>query len=209
MIYYLRKAGAPLRRKEIDMTLRGNFTNRLMEGQNFTDREIREGDDVTMYLYSDRHCYFVTKVIDQGHLFIHPYHVCADQSKEGGMGHQNWLYFKTVAEMGKYINSVRPDAGYDENARECGDTEIMLRRGKWKEVVRYNLDGLKAARELADRESSKGKASEGLVRFFFDRGRLTDNEMRKIKDGKEVVKYDSLSGQISFGVRDYHYDWEY
>lgn len=196
------------------MALRGNFTNRLMEGQNFTNREIREGDDITMYLYSDRHCYFVTKVIDQGHIFIHQYHVCADHSKEGGMGHQNWLYFKTIKEHNQYLNSLHltyngEEVRYDEDLKECSDTELMLRRGKWKRVTHYTLQGYEKARKAADRDAKSGKASEGMVRLAFDRGRLTEKEMEKIKAGKEVVKYSELSGKISFGVRDYYYDWEF
>lgn len=143
--------------------LYGNLTNRLMENQNFTNREIREGDDLTMYLYSDRRCYFVTKVINQNHIFIHPYHVCADQSKPGGMGHQNWLYFKTAKQHNEYLNKYFPDS-YDENPNECPDTELMLRRGKWKIVTRC---------------------------------------------GPDDTQYSDPDGNISFGVRDYYYDWEF
>ena len=44
----------------------GNLTNRLEEGRNFTGREIAVGDDITEYLWSDRHCYYTE--LDEKHL---------------------------------------------------------------------------------------------------------------------------------------------
>lgn len=81
----------------------GNVSNRIEEGHVYgTDKTIKEGMDITMYHWSDRTCYFITKVIDQKHIFVNRYYVCADHSKEGGMGHQNWLYFRTLKEHNQY-----------------------------------------------------------------------------------------------------------
>ena len=39
---------------------------------------------------------------------------------------------------------------------------------------------------------------------------LKDNEeLEKVLAGKEVVKYNRITNGISFGVRDYYYDWEF
>ena len=118
------------------MKLYGSLNNRFDENKNFTGREIRVGDDITMYLWSDRHPYFVTKVIDQEHIYVHKYHVCADHSKEGGMGHQNWLYFKTLKEHNQYINSLhlkdlngKEYEPYNENPKEPKYIEIKFIRG--------------------------------------------------------------------------------
>ena len=50
----------------------GNLSNRLDENKNFTNRGIKVGDDITEYLWSDRKCYFITKVVDQKHIFVKP-----------------------------------------------------------------------------------------------------------------------------------------
>ena len=87
------------------MKIYGSVSNRFEEGRNFTGREIRPGDDITMYLWSDRHCYWVVDVISQKEIKVKKYYVCADHSKPCGMGHQEWLYFKTQNEENEYLNS--------------------------------------------------------------------------------------------------------
>ena len=79
-----------------------------------------------MYYWSDRQCYYVIEVIDQKHIRVLPYEVCADHSKKGGMGHQNWLYFKTAKEHAEYIN-------------DCIDKGLI----KSQYVKKYNLDEVK------------------------------------------------------------------
>lgn len=49
--------------------LYGNLMNRLEEGRQFVD-EIKVGDGVTEYSYSDRHPYEVVEVTDQKHIKI-------------------------------------------------------------------------------------------------------------------------------------------
>lgn len=50
----------------------GSFQNRLEEGRQFV-REIKVGDGVTEYGYSDRHAYEVIAVKDQKHITIRQY----------------------------------------------------------------------------------------------------------------------------------------
>lgn len=139
----------------------GLLNNRFEEGRNFNpDKLIHVGDDITMYYYSDRNCYYVTEVIDQKHIKVKRYHVCADHDKKGGMGHQDWMYFKTKKEENEYLSKFFPDREYDLDPQEDEPEEWFFRYNTWK---------------------YKG----------------VDN------------KYHNLSGKISFGVRDYHYDWEY
>ena len=40
----------------------GSVCNRIGEGRQY--EEIKEGTDITMYYWSDRTCYFVTRVVD-------------------------------------------------------------------------------------------------------------------------------------------------
>ena len=164
----------------------GNLNNRIEEGQNFTGREIRIGDDITEYLWSDRHCYYVTEVIDQKHIKVKPYHVCHDKSKEGGMGHQNWAYFKTGREFDEYCNHtpLRTEEEYT----------LMDKEETW--VFRYN----KWMREWTIRENSP----EFLGRTF-----CTEKEIASLDKKGYYKSYSNLSGKVSFGVRDYYYDWEF
>ena len=52
------------------MKLYGTLQNRLVEGRDFTDGDIKVGTGVTELLYSDRHAYEVTAVKDQNHFTI-------------------------------------------------------------------------------------------------------------------------------------------
>ena len=84
----------------------GSIDNRIEEGRNYEpDKTIKVGTDITTYFWSDRHCKYVTEVINQKHIFVKDYHVCADHSKPGGPGHQSWRYFKTAREEAEYLNS--------------------------------------------------------------------------------------------------------
>lgn len=151
------------------MALYGSLNNRMDEGRNLLGRPIRAGDDITMYFWSDRHCYYVSEVIDQRHIMVLPYHVVADHDKAGGMGHQNWLYFKSVNERNRYLNRFlkEGDRPYRTDLPEAKPDEWVFRWGQWRRVV------------------------------------------RRLVDGKEVKGTAKLSGKVSFGVRDYYYDWEF
>lgn len=161
----------------------GNLTNRLEEGRQ--DKPISIGDDITMYLWSDRHCYYVTEVIDQKHIKVKPYHVCADKSKPGGMGHQDWLYFKSLKERDDYL-------GWGNDSEEY--YEINDREEAW--AFRYN----KWMREWTIREDSPN---------FLGREFCTDKELAALDKKGYYKSYSDLSGKVSFGVRDYYYDWEF
>ena len=107
----------------------GSVQNRIEEGKNYTNRELKAGDDITMYLWSDRRCYYITRVVDQKHIFVKPYEVVADREKEGGMGHQNWLYFKTIKECNDYLNKY--GLGTKGEVYENAEQEWVFRYGHW------------------------------------------------------------------------------
>ena len=170
----------------------GNLTNRIEEGHNFnSDKQIHVGDDLTKYYWSDRTCYYVTDVIDQKHIKIKKYHICADHSKEGGMGHQNWMYFKTRKEENDYLKQFFTDRDYPEDHQETPEIELVYRYGKWKEVSTYtDLNGT-------------NDFGVPFKDFLF-----TKNDIKKLEEGKPVYKYNDF-GSISFGVRDYYYDYSF
>ena len=152
------------------MKFYGLLDNRLAEGKTYCDK-IEKGTDITMYYYSDRECFYVTDVISDKEIKVKRYYVCADFSKPGGIGHQNWMYFKTAEEMHKYLiklGRASKNEGIASTSSRNAETWVF-RYKKWMQKV-----------EFKDHIS-----------------------------GKIVVEYYNLPGKISFGVRDYHYDWEF
>lgn len=186
--------------------LYGSLTNRLEENKNYTHRELRAGDDITMYYWSDRKCYFIIRVVNEKHIFVKPYEVVADQEKEGGMGHQNWLYFKSVKECNDYLNKF--GKGTSLPVFENPEEEWMFRYGKWQQVRRYNKDTWQNCLNNAAKDCKNPNDSEAIYKLARFYARLTDEELNQIQSGKEIVKYQKLQ-PVSFGVRDYYYDWEF
>ena len=155
------------------MKFYGSIDNRLSENKNYLQHPISIGDDLTEYFWSDRCCYYVTRIIDQKHIFVKRYEVCANHHTADGMGHQDWLYFKTNREMQEYTNrcvreGLLPDYCYHElsEIKENSEIELVYRYGAWYTKSDYWYD----------------------VKL-------------------EKPKYHKIN--ISFGVRDYYYDWEF
>ena len=170
----------------------GNLTNRLEEGR--TVPEIKEGMDITMYHWSDRTCYWVEKVDNQKRIQVREYHVCADHSIPGGMGHQNWKYFKTINDMNKYLDCYFPGT-YKGDVKEPEPETWVFRYGKWKREYSYDAKSL-------DEKNMCGTPMRECVGF-------TEKELEKIENGGSVKKYHDLYGNVSFGKRDYYYDWSF
>ena len=156
----------------------GNVINRLQEGRKVP--EITEGMDITMYHWSDRTCYWVEKVDNQKRIYVKRYYVCADHDKTGGMGHQDWMYFKTQKEMSEYLRKYFPNDFKDEDTKEPDAEVWVYRYNKWKQEVTFTEDN------YCDEKELKSLKEKGYYKRYFD-----------------------LSGKISFGVRDYYYDWEF
>ena len=158
----------------------GNLTNRLEEGRNFTGREIAVGDDITEYLWSDRHCYYVVAVENQKRIKVRPYYTCADHEKEGGMGHQDWLYFKTLDERNKYLAQFNDYWKNIEHFEEPDPQTWVYRYNKWMKECVYTKENY-----------------------------CTEREWKSLLKNGFYCRYYDLSGRVSFGVRDYYYDWEF
>ena len=162
----------------------GNLTNRLEEGKNYTGREIAVGDDITMYHYSDRTCYYVTAVEDQKRIQVRRYYTCADHSKPGGMGHQDWMYFKTWDDWNQYLAKYFPEHHDASAHREEPEAETwVFRYGKWMEEYRHD--------EMKHPDAYNKRERDHFEKYGW------------------FNTYHDLSGKVSFGVRDYYYDWEF
>ena len=156
----------------------GNLMNRLEEGKQVNQIEV--GTDITMYHWSDRTCYYVTEVIDQKHIKVKEYVVVADRSKEGGMGHQDWLYFKTRKAANEYLRSFGHDGYHYRVDVDNPEQEWVYRYNKWMGMSTLTKENYCTEREL------KSLKSKGYYNRYWD-----------------------LSGKVSFGVRNYYYDWEF
>lgn len=154
----------------------GNVINRINEGKVL--EPIKPGTDITMYLWSDRNCYYVTEVINEKCIKVRPYIICADRSKGGGMGHQDWLYFKTYAERDEYLRQFFPD--HPSFGAGPEDETWVYRYGKWMQCA-----------------------------TFTEENYCTERELKSLQKKGYYNRYYELSGKVSFGVRDYYYDWEF
>ena len=189
----------------------GSIDNRIEEGRNCEpDKTIKEGTDITVYGWSDRQCKYVTRVIDQKHIFVKDYYVIADRAF-GSYG-DKWKYFKSLRDKEAYLNDwyrSHPEeaAEYervmgrpyeytdlDEIEEPSHEEEWAFRYGHWNRVTRFD-------KALA--EKIEGRSGQ---RGFFPK---TKKEEEAFEAGKEVVRYDRIQEGISFGVRDYRYDWEF
>ena len=120
------------------MKVFGSLNNRMDEGKyyNGTYNNLKEGVDITMYYWSDRHCYYITKVVDQKNIFVKEYEVIADHHKKGGTGHQNWLYFKDEREVQKYRNDLVNEGIFPKDMYKDLDEIKISEPEEW--VFRYN-----------------------------------------------------------------------
>lgn len=156
----------------------GSVVNRIEEGRQLVD-EIKVGTDITMYYWSDRTCYYVTEVESQKRIKVRRYIVVADRDKVGGVGHQNWVYFKTRKEYCEYMSQYFPGK-YEYDGREDDPETWVFRNGTWKE--------------------------EYFCRDLTPRNKTEERQLEKLG---YIKRYCKLSGKISIGKRDYYYDWEF
>lgn len=162
----------------------GSVSNRIEEGKNYTGREIRPGDDITMYLWSDRECYYVESVENQKRISVRRYYHCADHSKPGGMGHQDWMLFKTWDEWNNYLADYFPEHHTKGDHRDEPPAETwVFRYGKWmREVINHEMP----CPEYCTERERKAFEKDGFYRSYYN-----------------------LSGKVSFGIADYYHDWEF
>lgn len=189
----------------------GSINNRIEEGRNCEpDEKIKVGTDVTVYCWSDRQCKYVTKVIDQKHIFVKDYYVIADRAF--GSYSDRWKYFKSLRDREAYLNDwyrSHPEeaaeyerimgrpyecADLDEIEEPSHEEEWAFRYGHWNRVTRFDKA---LAEKIEERSGWRGFRPK------------TKKEKEAFEAGKEVVRYDRIQEGISFGVRDYRYDWEF
>ena len=149
----------------------GSLNNRVEENRQFVN-EIKVGDGMTEYFWSDRHAYEVTEVIDQKHVYVREY----DHKNKGGAYSNDWELIS---------NPDRP-------------SQLITKRGKyWYWTVKVD------ASILDEIEQVDGDEKIRLQLFLVHNN--VDPEVLKAK-GK-ITKYHRAN--VSFGVANYYYDYEF
>lgn len=159
--------------------LSGSFFNYLM-GNNSSIPVVGKG--ATRLGYSDRYPYEVIEVSEDGKTVkIESLNAKHDKTKEGGMGHQNWVFEPT----GQF-------------------TTLIYRKGAWRSISKRvefvdgfyekELDGLSM-------HSPEYKRIAELLGFGQDKMNVVEG-MTRVK-----TSYDKVS--IIFGVRENYYDWSF
>lgn len=159
----------------------GSINNRIDENKMYCD-EIKVGTGMTKYFYSDREPYEVTKVIDQQHVFVRK----LDHKHVGnGEMDNNWELIS---------NPNNPE------------TELQLRNGVWMEVKHITKQS------LLENAIKSAKGNERAVNSYYNYVvcmlHLTEKQKEKIENGGLVNKFQKF-GNVSFGVAEYYYDYEF
>ena len=166
--------------------LYGSLNNRFDENKyyNGTYNNIKVGDYATEYLWSDRHAYEVVEVKDQKHVKIRRL-----DAKNKAMYDNDWTYTS---------NPNNPVI------------ELELTKYGWKEVRYIDLDAwnnilIRAGEDI--RKDCEGYSDKvlSLAKFYAN---VDDKKLEKILAGKRV-KVSSVKINISFGIADEYYDWEF
>ena len=94
------------------------------------------GDKCTMHLFSDSHACQVTRVSKSGKtIWIKRNKVTADKSKEGGMGHQNWILHENEFDSDYEMKVTKRKNG---QWRETGSNTFVV-IGQWHEYYDWSF----------------------------------------------------------------------
>ena len=151
----------------------GSFQNQMM-ANNSSLPEVGKG--ATRLHYSDRSCYEVIEVSEDGKTVkLEALDAEWDKTKEGGMGHQNWILNPT----GRFLT-------------------VQWRHNAW----RVKSQKVMFTEKYAETLGASFYESEDYKKV------MVDGEM-VVVDGITELKTEWYKINILFGVKDYHYDWEF
>ena len=165
------------------MKFYGCLSNRLEEGKIFV-KEIKVGDGVTEYHWSDRTPYEVIEVINQKHIIIRK------------------MDYKRIDNNGM---SDTQDYQYISNENNP-KYELVLRNNVWYKVFEINKEAwLKKAKEETEKGYWKNELS--AYNYFRSMAHLTDKQYEKVDNGGTIKKYSKMN--ISVGVMERYYDYSF
>lgn len=163
------------------MKLYGSLQNRLVEGRDFTNGNIKVGTGVTEVLYTDRHAYEVTVVKDQNHFTIRRMKATAT-----GESMSNEWKLESDETQPTYdierINGVFYKVSYMTKEKVMKRAEEML-----KETFVPN--------------TSIEKAIDFVTMY------LTDKQKERVLNGKQVKLKSKMN--LSIGIQQEYYDYEF
>jgi len=159
----------------------GSFNNRIEENKMYCDK-IEVGTGMTKYSYSDRHAYEVVKVNDQTNVFVREY----DHKAVGAPMSNTWELVS------------------DENNPII---ELKLRNGVWYYVINYTKE-MWQKRAKEDFDNGCWTNIESAYNYYKAMSGLTEKQKEKVESGKTIKAYKKF-GNVSFGVAEYYYDYEF
>lgn len=161
----------------------GSLNNRIEENNMFCSK-IEVGTGATRYYWSDRHAYEVVKVVNQKNVFIREY----DHKRKGQPMSNDWELIS---------NEKKPII------------ELKFRYGYWYEVKRcsYKFACKKALELVEDGTCKNYKAALNYVLWSNDVTFKNEEEKQNFFNGKEYIKYNKIN--VSFGVAEYYFDYEF
>ena len=161
----------------------GSFSNQMM-GNNSTEPKVGEG--ATVLLYSDRHCYEVVSVSEDGNTAVlEALEAVANPEFKNGEGHQNWVLNPTGQ------HSV---VTWWHGAWHWVQTEVVF--------TKEFEDKMAAQGVMFIGQYLRRNEPELSDKIYGDRP-MPSRVVEGITRAKKA--YSKVS--IIFGVKDYYYDW--
>lgn len=163
----------------------GSFSNQMM-GNNSTEPKVGEG--ATVLLYSDRHCYEVVSVSEDGNTAVlEALQAVANTDFKNGEGHQNWILNPTG-----HCSTVT----WRKNAWYWVHTEVVFTKEFEDKMIAQGV--IFIGQHLRRNEPELCDKIYG------------DNPMpSRVVEGITRAKKAYSKVSIIFGVKDYHYDWSF
>lgn len=162
------------------MKLYGSLQNRLVEGRDFTNGNIKVGTGVTEVLYSDRHAYEVTAVKDQNHFTIRRMKAISMESMSN-----EWK-----------LESDETQPTYDIERINGVFYEVSYLT---KEKVMERAE--KVLKEDCAPNTPIEKAIDFVTRF------LTEKQRERVLNGKQVKLKSKMN--LAIGIQQEYYDYEF
>lgn len=160
----------------------GSFINQMMSN-NSTLPEVGKG--ATEMLYSDRRCYEVVEVSEDGKMVKLEYlNTRWDNTKPGGCGHQNWIHEPS----GNYMTLVWRNGAWRQKFRNVEFTD------EFRKTIPSTCIGIYLRRY--DPELANKIYGDHIMPF-------------NVIDGITKERFEYPKMNIIFGRKDYYYCWEF
>ena len=163
------------------MKLYGSLQNRLVEGRDFTNGNIKVGTGVTEVLYTDRHAYEVTAVKDQNHFTIRR--------------------MKAIATGESMSNTWKLES---DNTQPTYDIERIS--GVFYKVSYLTKEKvMERAEEMLKKDFVPNTPIEKAIDFVTMY--LTDKQKERVLSGKQVKLKSKMN--LAIGIQQEYYDYEF